>query len=452
MSIEEYFNSEMYRAKDELSSIITEDTIDWVRFDSVLSSLPNINAIYDKDTILSELYHECPDGTVLVEITKRFLAQGYDVNENEGLNGSQCLHNLSWATFDKYILDAAKLLLEAGARTDIPLDADSDNSEGKGVKASISWRLGGDWVEGDYTIANIFEAYWEIIEAFEAGKDYHLICGFEDCIGETLNRVDFIPAANNSAVRKSNQVSFFDGQLVLWFGSKPLVISKYIDFVVNPIAVEHNKDSLICVDTSFETLLHARLNQFVFIDQCIAQLIFDNGQSLLLSSTDYRDEDHRQGIFEIRTIPTDVDILKKQISRLALMPGKLYSDTCRHYDEASVALICDEEAFLLHEYPEGYSDSHEIRIVECSKQLISSFKRSVALPELIPDEAFPRNGKLAAIRMRSGTRYLYLFVKDSRALQLKLDEKRFTSYEEVSYWRDGEKIEFWVDSPVAYIE
>lgn len=182
MSIEEYFNSEMYRAKDELSSIITEDTIDWVRFDRVLSSLPNINAIYDRDTILSELYHECPDGKVLVDITKRFLAKGYDVNANEGLNGSQCLHNLSWATFDKYILDAAKLLLEAGARTDIPLDADSDESEGKGIKASISWRLGGDWVEGDYTIANIFEAYWEIVEAFEAGKDYHLICGFEDCM------------------------------------------------------------------------------------------------------------------------------------------------------------------------------------------------------------------------------------------------------------------------------
>ena len=231
--IEEYFNSDMYKAKDKLCKIISAKTVDWDRFDLALRTISDINVSYDGDTILSELYHDCPDGTVLVEVTKRFLKNGYDVSANNGLNGSQCLHNLCWATFDRYILDAAKLLLAVGARTDLPLDMDEENSsEDSGVKGSISWRLGGDWVEGDYTIANIFEAYWEVVEACEAGKDFQAISVFDECVDETLARVDLIPTGENCSVVQYGPLSLFDGQLVMWFGSKPLVVSKYIDFVI----------------------------------------------------------------------------------------------------------------------------------------------------------------------------------------------------------------------------
>ena len=448
MSIEEYFNSEMYKAKDALNEIIQANEIDWDRFDLVLASLPDINTICDDDTILSELYHECPDGSILVEITKHFLANGYDVNANKGMNGSQCLHNLCWATFDKYILDAAKLLLEAGARTDLPLDKDERNEDtAHGVKSSISWRLGGDWVQGDYTIANIFEAYWEIVEAFEAGKDYRPICAFDECIGEALTRAELIPSDENKSIVNYGPLSLFDGQIVFWFGSKPLVISKYIEFVINPLAVDESKDKTISVDEYFRPLLNAHLNEFVFIDQCTAQLLFDNGMYLLLSNTDYRDRDNRLGFFEIRKAGDTINIIDKLIDRIGLLPGRTYSDSCDQFGEHSAALICGKEAFLVHVYPEEYSKSHEIRFIECSQEFVSEYKRCIDLPELKPDKAFSHNDKLAGLRMLCDTKYFYIFVTDYHELQLKLGSEKCTSYDELNRNHRSEKLVFHEEVP-----
>ena len=74
MSFEDYLKSDMRKAVDKLEKIISKSVIDWDLFDHTLTGLPDINTRHEEDTILSELYHYCPDGTVLIEITKRFLA------------------------------------------------------------------------------------------------------------------------------------------------------------------------------------------------------------------------------------------------------------------------------------------------------------------------------------------------------------------------------------------
>ena len=66
MSFEEYKKSPVYKATNILGRILNKKNIDWDLFDRELSKLPDINVIYEEDTILSELYHECPDGTILV--------------------------------------------------------------------------------------------------------------------------------------------------------------------------------------------------------------------------------------------------------------------------------------------------------------------------------------------------------------------------------------------------
>ena len=449
MSLEEYFKSDTYKAIDKLRKILSESVIDWDRFDRALDGLPDKNTTCEGDTILSELYHYCPDGIVLVEITKRFLAKGFNVRANGGLNGSQCLHNLCWATYDRYILDAAKLLLDAGARSDLPLDMEGNDAEDIGVKSSISWRLG-DWVTGEYAVANIFEAYWAIIEAFEAGRNYHSICGFEDCIGEPFVRADFIPMREGTSVYSRDLLTFFDGQLVLWFGSKPLVVSKYIDFVVNPLVAEENRNTLISINGFFEPLLNAKLLEFRFIDQCTAQLLFDNGMCLLFSSTDYRDKDNRRGFFEIRHYAETVSIQNRQIHRVMLTPGVVYSDTCRNYQEHSVALLCDDEAFLVCTFPVGYCESHQIRIVECSPQFVSEYKRSVALPTMTLEKVFFHNRKPAGIRLHCGVRYFYIFVDQFRDLQMKLGFEKNTEYEELLHGWESQKLNFRYDPPAAF--
>ena len=449
MSLEEYHNSDMRKAADMLSEIIDRKDIDWDRFDSALARVPDINTRYEEDTILSYLYCICRNGKDLVEITKRFLKNGYDVSANEGLNGCQCLHHLSWATYDRYILDAAKLLLDAGARTDLPLDLD-ENNDGDwetGVKSSISWDISGQWVEGFYKIANNFEAYWQLIDAFEAGKDYHSVRSFEECIREPLSRADFLPAGRDAPISSRDPLTYFDGHLVLWFGRKPLVISKYIDFVINPLTVEEKKDAVICADEYLRPLLNARLKRVYFLDQCTAQLMFDNSLYLLLSSTDFRDKEHRRGFFEIRTAEVPPVILNKQFHRLVLTPGKTYSDSCREFSENSLALLSDHEAFLLHSYPDDYHRAHKIRIVECSQQFVSEYKRTVVLPDLIPEETFNYRGKLSALRMRCGSEHFYIFTSNHPGLIMKLSSEWFTSFKELSRERESEKLEFCEEPP-----
>lgn len=443
MSMEEYFNSDMYKAKDNLCEIISQDRIDWDRFDFALHAIPDIISVCDGHTILSELYHDCPNGSVLVEITKRFLSAGYDIVAHNGLNGSQCLHNLCWATFDKEILAAAKFLLAAGARTDLPLDMDEENIKNDGgVKGSISWRLSGDRIEGYYTVANIFEAYRAIIEAFEAGKDYQSICGFEDCIGEYLTRVELIPADENISPVEYGPLSLYRGRIVFWFGSKPLVLTSYVSFLINPLVVEEHRNKAFCVDEFFSPLLNARLNQFVFIDQRTTQLLFDNGMYLLVSCSDHWDYDQRVGFFEIRTASEATTILDKKVLGVALLSGTVYSDRCDKFEENSVVLICKSEAFLLHAYPEGYSKDHEIRLVECSQEFASEYTRKVVLPELIPESTFSHNGKLVGMRLRCGTEFFYIFVTENNKLILKLDAKRITSHEDLQHDQRSEILEF----------
>ena len=441
MSFEEYKKSPVYKATNILGRILNKKNIDWDLFDRELSKLSDINVIYEEDTILSELYHECPDGTILVEITKRFLAAGYDVVANDGQNGAMCLHNLCWATYDKYILDAAKLLLAAGANP--KLSVDDDDEELSGVKGSISWRLGGDWVNGDYTVANIFEAYWQLVEAYEAGRDYQRICTFEGCIGQPLLSAEII---SSKSIISKPPLTAFDGHLVLWFGDKPLTISKYIDFVVNPVYAMDNKPKTAPANQYLQPLLNAKLSRFVFVDQCTAQLQFDNGMYLLLSGSDYRNEESRYGFFEICK-DTPVDLSGEEIDSIALTPGKTYSDSCNRFSEHSLALICDDKAFLLHRYPEGYSKNFEIHIIKCSLEFVADYKRKLVLSDLKCEKLFLRHYKLSGIRIACGTKYFYLFADERDELHLKLTEDKITSWKTLSGDRTSEKLMFQVAPP-----
>lgn len=441
MTFEEYRKSPVYKAKNILGKILEKKSIDWELFDLELSKIPDINAVYEEDTILSKLYNECPDGTILVEITKRFLAAGYDVAANDGQNGAICLHNLCWATYDKYILDAAKLLLSAGA--DTKLSFDDNNEELSGVKGSISWRLDGDWVEGAYTVANIFEAYWQLVAAYEAGKDYQRICTFEDCVGQTLLGAEII--SSKSAISKP-PLTAFDGHLVLWFGDKPLVISKYIDFVVNPVFFAENKEKSVAADFYFRSLINAKLTRFVFVDQCTAQLQFDNGMYLLLSSSDYRNNENRYGFFEICK-DTQVDLSGEEIDSIALAPGKNYSDSCDQFSEHSVSLICGDKAFLLHRYPEGYSKNFEIHTIKCSLPFVADYKRRIVLSDLKCEKTFFRQYKLSGIRIACGIKFFYLFADERDALHLKLAEEKISSWQTLSNNRSSEKLIFQVNPP-----
>lgn len=165
----------------KLSAITDQTPIDWDAFDSVLKGLEDINAYdeHDEETILSEFIMDgefYKRGFILADVVRHFLACGYDVSANDGLNGGLALHSLCWSSYDHYVLEAAKVLMNAGAPVKYRTSGDDPNEEPECLLGSIGWKISGAWmVDKDYAWANILEAYYAMTEANIAGKDYNTI-------------------------------------------------------------------------------------------------------------------------------------------------------------------------------------------------------------------------------------------------------------------------------------
>lgn len=216
-------------------SIITKKTpIDWCAFDSVLKNLENINGYDDQneETILSEFMLEgdfYKRGMVLPDVVRHFLSCGYDVSANDGLNGGLALNSLCWASYDPYILDAAKMLMNAGAPVCYRTSDDDPGDEPKGLLGAISFKISGAWeLDEDAEFANILEAYYAMTEANIAGRDYNSIENYSACLGKPLTSVYVIGVNGKTALQEEGEDWIYSEPLVLWFEDKPLVASCYV--------------------------------------------------------------------------------------------------------------------------------------------------------------------------------------------------------------------------------
>ena len=72
------------------------------------------------------------------------------------------------------------------------------------------------------------------------------------------------------------------------------------------------------------------------------------------------------------------------------------------------------------------------------------------MPDLTPAETISHEGKTVGIRMNCGSRYFYIFVDESRELQLKLGIKEITEYEELLLGWESQKLNFRYDPPAAF--
>ena len=97
------------------------------------------------------------------------MAKGFDVNKNDGQYGVSCLEALTFATFDSYTIDLAKLLFDAGARNIHYDDCGYDTLQDWLSTESSFQRLCCD----DEHLSNIFESIYQVFEAQKNGRDYH---------------------------------------------------------------------------------------------------------------------------------------------------------------------------------------------------------------------------------------------------------------------------------------
>lgn len=288
---------------DEAYSAFKErKSIDWDKVDSLIEEIePIINDPWEEDeSLLSELLKDIGgySGSVMPELIRRFLCHGFNVHGNNGFNGGTCLHALCWSSYDQYILPAAELLLDAGADPFFSYK-DADDPEA-GILDSISWKLG-YWTVGPLQSANVFSAYYAMIEAAQNGKDYHGIRDISFCLGMRLQKVE-----------KLNKETKEQTEYVLWFSDYPVYINKDIEVFVDPLIPQENDHTP--VPQFFNEVIGKTLERYYYSDALTLKLFFTDGKLLTISRrTDGNRMVTKAFISESNTaFPTDL-----KISRIA---------------------------------------------------------------------------------------------------------------------------------------
>lgn len=431
----------------KLSAITDLTPTDWEAFDAVLNRLEDIN-VYDEqyeETILSELilsgdfYHH---GAILTDIVRHFLACGYDVSANEGRNGGLALRALCWSSYDQHILKAAKVLLNAGAPVIYRSQDDDPGEEPEGLLGVINWKISGAWMaDKDFAFANILEAYYAMAETNLAGKEPNSIDSYFACIGRSLTSVSAIKIGGDPALRAEGDISVYSEPLIIWFEDKPLVVSCYTDFVVNPVYANEKKDHLADVTAVFSSLVGATLQEVQYIGTTICYFEFSNGKRLFFASRDIGDG-KRIGTFDIRSDSGKVNIEQLRIRSFCAIKGCSFSSTVTEYREDAIALFCDDAAYLLYLRP-GAEDRPHLDLCPCSRALLAEYTRQYPLLHPVKTTGLYKQNDLFAVRLDFPEGYLYMAATEHYNIEIQLSDKLYDPLEHSFLpYKGGKHMEF----------
>ena len=431
----------------KLSAITDQTPIDWDAFDSLLKGLEDINA-YDEqyeETILSEFISNGESykrGFILADVVRHFLACGYDVSANDGLNGGLALHSLCFSSYDHYILEAAKVLMNAGAPVKYRASDDDSNEEPEGLLKSISWELSGAWmVDKDYAWANTLEAYYTMTEANIAGKDYNAIDNYFACIGKPLTAVSAISVGSKPALYDEGAVSVYSEPLILWFEDKPLVVSCYTDFVVNPVYADDKKNDLADVTAAFFSLIGTTLKEVQYIGTTICYFEFSNGNRLFFASRDMGDR-KRVGTFDILADSKTVNVEQLRIESICAISDCTFASTVTEYSEDAIALFCDDAAYLLYVRP-GTASRYQLGICLCTKELLAEYTRQYPLRQPTKTTWIYDQSNLSAVRLDCPEGHLYMTATKYYDIEIQLSDKIYNPLDHnILPHKEGKHMEF----------
>lgn len=388
------------------------EQIDWANVKTLISSLgSNINDRCEEGAILSELYLNADadkQGQKLLEITRIFLSLGYDVHANDGMNGGECLRSLCWSSYDGFILETAELLLDAGAD---PNYSHSDGAEKTCLLDDISWKLG-YWQTGEYLAANLFEAYYRMIELAQSGEDYHGIRAGSTCIGKQINKIEKLSVPQQDADEKRRE--FY----IVWCDNAPFIVSETAELYADP-SVNRFEACREDLSDRYHDLIGSSVTDFLYMDSVSAQLVLDNGRSLVIIG------DEMEGKPFVHMVETDSPPTafpaEKNIMGLSFSTGKRYSDSCRSYKEDSVLVQTDSGNYMLYSEGEDYAE-HRLRVLEIGQIHSRRMDRSLAAREIRFVEAYHTGASLSGLHFLCDGKHLYLTADEFHEIKLVLCE------------------------------
>ena len=417
------------QTRRRLEAIIKKEPIDWSAFDRALSEEEDINQ-YDKlveETLLSEILREFyfhRNGYLMPEVARRFLKNGYDVKANDGRNGGVALSALCWSSYDRYVLDTAKVLLDAGAPVRYGDADEGTDDDGYGIESddameSISIKLSGAWVvDKDYVWASIMEAYYTIANAAEAGKDYSAIDCNLICVGDQLTGVSAVVSESKTTLKHDGEITMFSDSLVFWFGERPLVLNKYVESVVDPVFVADHKGAICPADSHFEQIIGSKLVRLQYVDSNTCFLDFDNEVRLLLTNI-YVEGPDRMGLFAFFKAET-VEIEQLAIESIWRRDPHAKSGD----EEESMVLVADDQPYLL--FPVWGEDriTGRIETIPCSKAFLRDVDQQLRVEKPNAVRAFRSHGNITALRFECGKENLYLKLSCYHKMEIALSDVR----------------------------
>ncbi len=220
-------------------------------------------------------------GKEINDIIDLFLNNGFDVLADDGKAGAACLKELVHARGDKYVLEAAKKLLDAGA-VDVVVDDESPSGV-FGYEATFK-----PYFFEETYLGNVCEVVYQMIDAKNKGIPYQGINLFTESIGKQINHIYAIKDGEGDTFfsidyPEAKNTNAFRCNLCMEYDTGFVIINRYAD-----VWTDTRMPTGVVEDISqvFPYFVRRKINK-IEIDNPGLCIKFDSGMNLQIS-TNYR--------------------------------------------------------------------------------------------------------------------------------------------------------------------
>lgn len=217
-------------------------------------------------------------GASMCAVIRFFLDHGFDVSKRDGCFGAQCLWALTLSTFDRYMIEATKLLFDAGAKNR-SISSSEDETPWDFVATEGSYQ---GTCEHAHATANIFEAVYQIYQAVEDGRPYSGIDSYEAAVGKRVLKVLAERGGNDPIFFPMNRPEFkknncYTQTLYFVYDGGVLISTQHADFWTDTILPV--KD-FIDVSAHFDGIVGNTIKSFTYDHRSVVKGTTHYGQPI----------------------------------------------------------------------------------------------------------------------------------------------------------------------------